>query len=73
MNLIESKWEAVGSIVRTVYDKQTGGCLFVCDCWRRHDGKVEFSAGNAGEVAAEIARLHNLAVDQDYATKEAGV
>lgn len=73
MNIIESKWEAIGSVVRTVYDEQTGGHLFVCDCLRRRDGKAEFASGNADEVAAEIARLHNLAVDPDYATKEAGV
>lgn len=72
MNIIESKWEAIGSVVRTVYDEQTGGHLFVCDCWRRRDGNAEFAAGNAGEVAAEIARLHNLKVDAAAIAKATG-
>lgn len=59
MNIIGSKWEAVDSLVRTACDEQTGGHLFVCSCFE-------------DEVAAEIARLHNLEVDPDYATKEAG-
>ena len=74
MNILSEKWEAVGSVVRTIFNEEGGGHLFVCDTFRRRSpGAVEFNTVDAEAVAGAIAWKHNLAIDPDHATKDAGV
>jgi len=63
MTILQSHWEAVGSIVRTCYNEQDGGHLFVCDCFKRRDGQIGYNMINAHEVAEAIARAHNEGLD----------
>jgi len=63
MNILSEKWEAVGSVVRTVHNEEDGGHLFVCDTFRRRSpGAVEFNTVDAQEVAVAIAEAHNNAL-----------
>lgn len=62
MHILTDKWQAVGSVVRTVYNDEDGGHFFVCDCHRRRDGVAEFNTVNAQEVAEMIAGMHNVLV-----------
>jgi len=51
MHILTDKWEAVGSVVRIVYNDEDGGHFFVYDCHRRRDGVAEFNTVNAQDVA----------------------
>ncbi len=62
LHILTDKWQAVGSVVRTVYNDEDGGHFFVCDCHRRRDGVAEFNTVNAQEVAEMIAGMHNVLV-----------
>ena len=63
MNILSEKWEAVGSVVRTVHNDADGGHLFVCDTFRRRSpGAVEFNTVDAEAVARSIAEAHNNAL-----------
>ena len=65
MNILSEKWEAVGSVVRTVHNEEDGGHLFVCDTFRRRSpGAVEFNTVDAQDVAGTIAEAHNNALDR---------
>ena len=57
MKALESgPWEAVGSCVRTART-ETGGGIFVADCWRKWQEPVEFAfdGTEADAIAAGIA------------------
>ena len=63
MSILSEKWEAVGSVVRTVHNEEDGGHLFVCDTFRRRSpGAVEFNTVDAQDVAGTIAEAHNNAL-----------
>ncbi len=63
MNVLHEKWEAVGSVVRTIFNEEGGGHLFVCDTFRRRSpGAVEFNTVDSEKVAQSIAEAHNNAL-----------